>query len=395
MEIILPNTIIKIIKIFQKNNFSCYVVGGAIRNILLSIHPKEFDLCTNAKPNQIKSLFKKYINIGEEFGCIKIFFENNWFEITTFRYEKDYKDFRHASKIKFINSPKIDALRRDFTINSIYFNGKSLIDPFNGINDLRNRLLCLIGDKNIKFKEDPLRMLRALRFKSSLDFKLEFLTLLSLKNNFHLIKHLTKFRIHEELSKIFKCNNSISSLKIFTILKGFNLILNENFKIYDFYKISKLPNKFHLKIFCILYFHSNLEKFLILDILSNNLNFNKKELTQLKLIFDILNDNKILINKVFIKNLIFKYDYELSFYILSIFDIYFYENSNILKKYFKIKWGYEPIKVKHLNITLGKILKNKKDVDKYNNYLINILHKNPNLNEKHLLMHLIKNKFKF
>lgn len=394
MEIILPKTIHRLIKIFENNNFICYVVGGAIRNLLLNIDPKEFDLCTNATPCHIKSLFKKVINIGEEFGCIKVFFENNWFEITTFRLENNYKDFRHASNIKFINSPEFDALRRDFTINSIYFNGKFLIDPFDGINDLNKKLLRLIGDKNVKFQEDPLRMLRALRFKSKLNFKIELLTLLSLKNNFHLIKHLTKFRIHEELLEIFKCNN-ISTLKLFNILNGFNLILNTNFKVYNFEKISKLPNKFHIKIFCILYFHSNLNKNLIIKTLSNTLNFNKKDLIQLKLIFDILKTSPSYVNKFFIKQLIFKHDYNFTFYILSILNIYLFPKHNILKNFFKIKWGYEPIKIKHLNITLGKLIKNKKDVTKYNNYLINISHKNPKLNETHILMHLLKNKFKF
>lgn len=395
MNIFLPEQIKKIIKIFEDNNFKCYVVGGALRDILLNLTPNEFDICTNALPCNIKSLFKKVITIGEAYGCIKIFFENTWFEITTFRIENNYTDFRHAKFIKFINSPKLDALRRDFTINSLYFNGKSLIDPFNGIEDLNKKIIRLIGNKNLKFYEDPLRILRALKFKSKLNFKIEFLTLLSLKNNFYLIKHLSKYRIHEELHKIFENLYSYDSIKIFSILNGFQIILNSKFKIFNFEKILNLTNKFHIKLFCILYFHSDIDKLLIPDILKNHLNFNKTDLYEINLIFKILQENLFENNKGFIKFLIFNYDYNFTFFILNVINTYIPSCTNILNKFFKIKWGYEPIKIKHLNIQLGKILKNKKNVTKYNKYLITLIHVNPKLNKKDLLIHLLKNKFKF
>ena len=334
MNIFLPEQIKKIIKIFEDNNFKCYVVGGAIRDSLLNLTPNEFDICTNALPCNIKSLFKKVITIGETYGCIKIFFENTWFEITTFRIENNYTDFRHAKFIKFINSPKLDALRRDFTINSIYFNGKSLIDPFNGIEDLNKKIIRLIGDKNLKFYEDPLRILRALKFKSKLNFKIEFLTLLSLKNNFYLIKHLSKYRIHEELHKIFENLYFYDSIKIFSILNGFQIILNSKFNIFNCEKILKITNKFHIRLFCILYFHSDINKLLIPEILKNHLNFNKTELYEINLIFKILQQNLFENNKGFIKFLIFNYDYNSTFFILNVLNTYIPSCTDILNKFF-------------------------------------------------------------
>lgn len=394
MNIFLPKTIIKIIDIFKTNNFKCYIVGGAVRDILIGLQPKEFDICTNALPHDIKSLFKKYIDIGEYYGCIKIFFENQWFEITTFRIEDEYKNFRSPEYVKFVNHPELDAQRRDFTINSIYFDGEKFIDTFNGIEHIKQKFICLIGDKYKKFYEDPLRILRALKFKSKLNFKIEFLTLLSLKNNFHQIKYLSKYRVHDELSKIFENTYSYSPLKIFKILSGFQIILKTDFKICDFKEIIKLKNKFNIKLFCILYFHSDIDKLSIINLLKNNLNFNKNEINEITLIFKILNENLFKNTKLFIKNLILKYNYDTTLIILSILETYISSCKNILNKFYTIKWGYEPIKINHLNIQIPKYVKNKKNITKYTKYLVTVVHINPKTNKKNTLIHLLNNKFK-
>ena len=125
------------------------------------------------------------------------------------------------------------------------------------------------------------------------------------------------------------------------------------------------------------------------------MNFNKRELLEINLIFKILQQNLFENNKGFIKFLIFNYDYNSTFFILNVLNTYIPSCTDILNKFFKIKWGYEPIKIKHLNIQLGKILKNKKNVTKYNKYLITLVHINPKLNKRDLLIHLLKNKFKF
>ncbi len=388
MNIFLPDTIKKLINIFNQNNFKCFIVGGAIRDMLLNISPKEFDLCTSTNPKDIKHMFKKFIDRGEAHGCIKVYFENNWYEITSFRFENSYKDFRHPEFITLLSSHEFDSIRRDFTINSLYFDGKIFIDMFNGKRDLENKLIRLIGNKNLKLREDPLRILRGLKLKSKLNFNFEFETLLSIKNNFHLITKLTKFRIHDELSEIFSNKYFLPPLKIFISLNGFSLILNREIKFLNIDKLLKIPNKFHLKLFCLLYFHSNLNKETLIEVLTENFNFKKLEMNEIKILFSILKHNILNPNSILIKELILKFNYETTFNICSILNTYF--NFKI-DKFFKIKWGKAPIKVSHLNIRAYDFVSNKKKVNKYNSYLITLCHKYPRLNNQKSLKHLIKN----
>ena len=231
MRIFFTNTIIELINIFEKNNFKCFVVGGAVRVLFLGITPREFDFSTDANPNEIKNLFKKHIDIGEKNGCIKIFFKEEWFEITTFRQEKDYEDFRHPNSIKFVKSPFEDCIRRDFKINSMYLNLNEFIDPLNGMKDLKNKIICSNGNANSKFNEDPLRILRGIYLKSKLNFKFDLSTLIGIIKNRKLISKITKFRIHEELKKIFSNEFSIEGIKILNSLKIFEIIFKTQIKI--------------------------------------------------------------------------------------------------------------------------------------------------------------------
>lgn len=387
MKNFLKDNVREVIDVFKQNNFKCYVVGGAIRNYLLSIPIYEFDLCTNAHPKYVKSLFKKHIDIGEKFGCIKIYFKGDWFEITTLRIEKEYVDFRHANYIKFINSPYKDSLRRDFTINSIYYNGDKLIDPMFGINDIKHKLLRVIGDGNIKFKEDPLRILRCIRFKSELNFNIEYLTLLSLKNNFNLITNLSKYRISEELKKIFKGVNSIKCIQLLNSLNFFSLISNKEIKLFNINFLISSINDFHLKIFCLFYFHAKICDNLMFQIIEDTYNINKKNMIEIKKLYDAIKNFQN--NKLFIKKIILKESYEFSFKIILILSHYI--DKTILKNFYKIKWGYSPLKLKHININTQNFVKNKKDVIKYNKYLITLLHFKPYLNKYKILIHLINN----
>ncbi len=386
MKNFLKDNVKELINIFNQNNFECYVVGGAIRNYLLNIPIYEFDLCTNAHPKYIKSLFEKHINIGEKFGCIKIHFKGDWFEITTLRIEKEYIDFRHANYIKFINSPYEDSLRRDFTINSIYYDGNKLIDPMLGTNDIKNKLLRVIGDGNIKFKEDPLRILRCIRFKSELDFNIEYLTLLALKNNFNLIINLSKYRINEELKKIFKGVNFIKSIQLLNLLNFFSLVSNKEVKLFNINSLISSVTDFHLRIFCLFYFHSKISDNLIFQILESDYNINKKKMIEIKKVYDAIKNFQN--NKLFIKKIILKENYKFSLKIILI--ISHYIDKMILKIFYKIKWGYSPLKFKHINLNTQNFVKNKKDVIKYNKYLITLLHLKPSLNEYNTLIHLIK-----
>lgn len=386
MRIFFTNTIIELINIFEKNNFKCFVVGGAVRDLFLGITPPEFDFSTDANPNEIKNLFKKHIDIGEKNGCIKIFFKEEWFEITTFRQEKDYEDFRHPNSIKFVKSPFEDCIRRDFKINSMYLNLNEFIDPLNGMKDLKNKIICSNGNANSKFNEDPLRILRGIYLKSKLNFKFDLSTLIGIIKNRKLISKITKFRIHEELKKIFSNEFSIEGIKILNSLKIFEIIFKTQIKIVNLNNLIN-SNCFHIKLFCILYFHSNFEKHKIINSISENFNFNKKQLTQLtNLLYSIKNFKN---DFCFIKSCISKYNYDFSQNIFQVID--FYIQKGVINKFYKIKWGFSPIKISHLNIKTFKFSKNKEKIKNLNYYLLTLIHKYPKLNDKNKLLHLCKN----
>ena len=395
MNIILCNSVNKLINIFRKNNYNCYLVGGAVRDLLLNLEPEEYDFATDAPPNIIKKLFTKHIDVGEPYGCIKVYFENYWYEITTFRIEYGYEDFRHPKTIKFITSLQFDSFRRDFTINSIYTNGVTIIDHLNGINDLKNNLLRLIGNKNLKLQEDPIRILRLLKFKSKLNFKIEFLTLLALKNNIYLLKYLTKYRIHNELCKIFENEFYYETLNLFNKLNGFTILLNKPITFTNFKNIQNLTNKFHIKIFCMLYFNSNINNSLILTILKDKFNFSKESYKELEIIYKIIKNNDFENTNLYIKKLILLYDYNITYIILNILSTYIYSCKNLLKKFYKIKWSYEPVKYDHINIKLHKIIINKKSIIKYKKYLITLVHFYPYLNKEKILTKIVKSNSQF
>ncbi len=375
----------RLINIFETNNYKCFVVGGYVRDLFLGIKNTDFDLCTNATPDKVKLLFNKVIDIGEKNGCIKVFYENEWFEITTFRKEGEYIDFRHPNYIEFINSPFEDSMRRDFKINAMYLNSNEFIDPFNGIEDLKNKIICTIGNPNIRFYEDPIRILRGIYLKSKLDFNIDFITLVSMKKNIHLLLKVKKFKIHEELNKIFINKFSLKCINLLNSLKFFQIIFKYNFKISNLENLIE-TNIFHIKLFCILYFHSNIPKNLILTLLSDNLDFSKRNLLELTYLINNITIYKH--NHIFIKNIILKYDYKFSEILFKIID--FYISPGILTKFYEIKWGTSPIKISHLEISPFKLLKNKKNVKKLNSYILTLSHKYPKLNKENILIHLCK-----
>ena len=170
-----PDSIVAIIQIIENKGFDVYIVGGAVRDILLGRYPTEYDLASNALPEQIETLFDNVTLDGKAYGTIRIHHYGVTTEVTTFRNESQYEDSRHPNRIEFVSSIDEDLLRRDFTINALaysYSNDK-LIDQCDSLTDLNNKLLVCVGDPNRRFKEDTLRPFRAFRFMSQLGFRLD------------------------------------------------------------------------------------------------------------------------------------------------------------------------------------------------------------------------------
>lgn len=195
------------------NNYEAYIVGGAVRNSLLKIPVKDWDITTNAKAEEVmkifKSLNKQVIETGLKHGTVTVMSDNIPIEVTTFRIDGEYSDGRHPDKVTFTSNLKEDLSRRDFTINALAYNNKDgLIDCFGGTQDLQNKIIRAVGNPSKRFNEDGLRMLRAVRFSAQLGFDIEEETRLAIENNHILIKKISKERVQEEINKILISDNS-------------------------------------------------------------------------------------------------------------------------------------------------------------------------------------------
>lgn len=218
------------IEILEKNNFEAWFIGGFVRNMLQNDVYKnctDIDITTNAQPTQVKEIFKKakwkYFNIGEKFGTITIIAPDEYknfddkqqkIEITSYRKETSYIDNRHPSKLEFCNSIDQDLSRRDFTINSIAYNPKNgFYDPYNGLKDLENKIITTVGTPRVRFEEDYLRILRAIRFCAQLGFNISKDTRAEILNLKEEINNISEERIRDELSKILCSKNCVYALE--------------------------------------------------------------------------------------------------------------------------------------------------------------------------------------
>ena len=199
---ILPKIAETVFDRFKKAGHEIYLVGGAVRDILLKKEISDCDFTTNATPEQIQKIFEKTV-YNNAYGTVTIILDDGTkAEITPFRREQKYSDHRHPEKIEWAKTIEEDLSRRDFTINAIAYDGQKLIDPYNGSGDLKDLLLRAVLDPDVRFKEDALRLIRAIRFASQLGCTIEEKTQASIKNNAELISHISWERIRDEFLKI-------------------------------------------------------------------------------------------------------------------------------------------------------------------------------------------------
>lgn len=183
--------------------YEAYIVGGYVRDVLLGNDTNDCDIATSATPDQVEELFAHVHSQAKQYGTIGVVCENELFEVTTFRSEGTYDDFRRPSTVRFTTSLKEDLSRRDFTINALAMNlSGEITDLFDGQSDIQSSIIRAIGDPVIRLSEDALRILRALRFQSQLGFQLEDSLLAAMKQCASLVAHLSFERIREELSKL-------------------------------------------------------------------------------------------------------------------------------------------------------------------------------------------------
>ena len=189
--------------LFNKRGFSLFFVGGSVRDFLLYKEFFDVDLVTNATPKDMKEFLTDADFTFEKFGFVKVKFEDERFDVTTLRIEEGYEDFRHPKVIRFTTKLEEDVLRRDFTINGLYMDTNLKVYDFvNGVNDLNNKVIKMIGDPLKRIKEDPLRIIRAIRFSLTYNFDIDSELKSAILQSVSLLESLNIEKIKQDIKKI-------------------------------------------------------------------------------------------------------------------------------------------------------------------------------------------------
>lgn len=230
MKIDFPNNVKRIIEIYNLNGHSAYAVGGCVRDSLLGKVPSDWDITTSATPDETIQIFEnsgiKTFATGIKHGTVSVLLDGEIYECTTHRVDGDYKDSRRPSSVKFTKRLCDDLSRRDFTVNAMAASPDGgIFDVFGGQDDLKNKIIKCVGDPTVRFSEDALRILRAVRFATVLDFDIEEKTLQAVKSLAHTLKNISAERKTAELKKILTCKYADRgvSLLFYTGIMGYLL----------------------------------------------------------------------------------------------------------------------------------------------------------------------------
>ena len=405
MKIYLPPTVKYIIKKIYEHNYEAYIVGGCVRDALLDVTPHDYDITTSAPPHVVLDIFKdfKCIETGIEHGTVSVLIDSNLYEITTYRIEGEYKDHRRPDSVDFTNKLEEDLKRRDFTINAMAYNEKdNLIDLFGGKEDLKNKIIKTVGNPYDRFNEDGLRMIRAIRFSSKLNFLIEEETLQAIYNNAQIIKNISLERITDEFTKIILSDKPENIVYLFKtkLLKYLDISNEENKdKIEDLYKKIGLLNEIDKDLTKRLATLDYLVEALDINCKSfcNSLIYSKKIIKNHNIILNCLKNTNIEeLNKIKIKKILNKIEKNLFEQYLDISKAICKNEkkiNNIIDILKEIEENNECYTIKNLKINGNDIIylgyKNKEIGDILNNLLEAVI-VNPKLNNKELLIKKIK-----
>ena len=200
----IPEGVKFIINALSERGHEAFIVGGCVRDIILGNTPKDWDITTSATPYEVKDIFGKVIETGIQHGTVTVLINGEAYEVTTYRIDGAYVDFRRPSNVLFTKNLEEDLMRRDFTMNAIAYRPETgFVDPYKGIDDIKQKIIRAVGDPDRRFNEDALRMLRAIRFSCRLGFGIEEKTLRSIEENARLIENISVERIRDEVIKAF------------------------------------------------------------------------------------------------------------------------------------------------------------------------------------------------
>lgn len=214
-----------ILKKIKEAGFEAYFVGGGVRDILLDRPIHDVDIATSSYPEETKAIFSRTVDIGIEHGTVLVLENDAEYEITTFRTEDIYVDYRRPSNVSFVRSLEEDLKRRDFTVNALALDETGqVIDKFHGLQDLKRKELRAVGKAEERFQEDALRIMRGFRFAASLDFKIEDETFEAMKTHAHLLQKISVERSFIELDKLFMAPNWKLGLTYFIEAQAYNYL---------------------------------------------------------------------------------------------------------------------------------------------------------------------------
>lgn len=198
-----PKYVKQVLVTLQSRGYLAYLVGGCVRDMILGVHPQDWDICTSALPEQVRELFPRTLTVGIRHGTVTVLIHSHAVEVTTFRSDGSYADHRHPEAVRFVGDLTSDLARRDFTMNAIALPPDGLIvDPFGGVEDIRNCVVRCVGEPDRRFEEDALRMFRALRFSARLGFTVEEKTLSAIYDKAPLAASLSPERVRDEIEKM-------------------------------------------------------------------------------------------------------------------------------------------------------------------------------------------------
>jgi poly(A) polymerase/tRNA nucleotidyltransferase (CCA-adding enzyme) len=224
-QITIPKEVTMVIALLQNSGFEAFLVGGCVRDILMGVKPKDYDVTTNATPEQIISIFTKtfyentfgtvgVVTCGDELGTVCTDETVKIVEVTPYRLESAYSDNRHPDSVSWSSDIEDDLKRRDLTVNAIAYNPITgeIVDPFGGRQDIKDKVIRAVGSPDVRFNEDALRLMRAIRLMSQLDFDIERVTRESIEKNAQLLKNVSRERIRDEFIKLLMTNYPMRGL---------------------------------------------------------------------------------------------------------------------------------------------------------------------------------------
>lgn len=244
MKISIPEKVNELLIKLNRNGFEAFIVGGCVRDSILGKTPHDWDICTNAKPDEIKECLTKYhtIDTGIKHGTVSVEIDKEIFEITTYRIDGEYSDNRHPKNVDFTTNIIDDLARRDFTINAIAYNDeKGIVDPYHGCEDLKLRTIRCVGEPEKRFREDALRIIRALRFASVYSFRIDSSTAQAILDNRKLLNNVSAERIACELNRLVCGDGAEKILNDFRSV--FAVFMPEIAQTFDFEQHTKHHNR--------------------------------------------------------------------------------------------------------------------------------------------------------